>query len=81
MSSKQREYQDFMDKIILEKLSKCNIRWSDLLKSVSATCHPFATYGRFTSRMKYLMRKGYIERVTRGLYRVTKKGHKYMELL
>jgi Mn-dependent DtxR family transcriptional regulator len=79
--SKRREEQDIMDKIILKTLKKGRVRWTDLEKKVLATCHPSATRTRFDNRLRYLLKKGYIERVSRGIYQVTENGEKYMEII
>ena len=79
--SRRREEQDLMDKIILKMLKKGRVRWTDLEKKVLATCHPSATRTRFDNRLRYLLKKGYIERVSRGIYRVTESGEKYMEII
>jgi len=79
--SRRREEQDLMDKIILKTLKKGRVRWTDLEKKVLATCHPSATRTRFDNRLRYLLKKGYIERVSRGIYRVTENGEKYMEII
>ena len=79
--SRRREEQDLMDKIILKTLKKGRVRWTDLEKKVLATCHPSATRTRFDNRLRYLLKKGYIERVSRGIYRITESGEKYMEII
>jgi predicted transcriptional regulator len=70
-----------MDKIILKTLKKGRVRWTDLEKKVLATCHPSATRTRFDNRLRYLLKKGYIERVSRGIYQITENGEKYMEII
>ena len=79
--SRRREEQDLMDKIILKTLKKGLVRWTDLEKKVLATCHPSATRTRFDNRLRYLLKKDYIERVSRGIYRITENGEKYMEII
>jgi len=79
--SKRREEQDAMDKIILKTLKKGRVRWTDLEKKVLATCHPSATRTRFDNRLRYLLKKGYVERVRRGIYQITENGEKYMEII
>jgi len=79
--SRRREEQDLMDKIILKTLKKGRVRWTDLEKKVLATCHPSATRTRFDNRLRYLLKKGYIERFSRGIYRITESGEKYMEII
>jgi len=79
--SKRREEQDTMDKIILKTLKKGRVHWTDMEKKVLATCHPSATRTRFDNRLRYLLKKGYIERVSRGIYQITESGEKYMEII
>jgi len=79
--SKRREEQDMMDKIILKTLKRGKVHWTDMEKKVLATCHPSATRTRFDNRLRYLLKKGYIERVSRGIYQVTESGEKYMEII
>jgi len=79
--SKRREQQDMMDKTILNALRKGHVHWSDLEKTVIATCHSWSTRSRFDNRLRYLLKKGYIERTSRGIYRVTESGEKYMEII
>ena len=79
--SRRREEQDLLDKMILETLSKGHIHWTDLEKRVIATCRAFATRGRFDNRLRYLLKKGYVKRVSRGIYKVTEGGRKYMDVL
>jgi len=79
--SKRREEQDMMDKIILKTLKRGRVHWTDMEKKVLATCHPSATRTRFDNRLRYLLKKGYIERVSRGIYQVTESGEKYMEII
>jgi len=79
--SRRREEQDIIDKTILEMLSRGHVHWADLEKKVLATCQPFVTSPRFDRRLRYLLKKGYVERVSRGVYRITEKGKKYMEII
>lgn len=79
--SRRREEQDLMDKLILSMLKKGHVHWTDLEKKVLTTCHSFATRTRFDNRLRYLLKKGYVERVSRGIYRITETGEKYMEII
>ena len=79
--SRRREEQDMMDRIILRMLKRGCVRWTDLEKKVLATCYPSATRTRFDNRLRYLLKKGYVERVSRGIYRITESGEKYMEII
>lgn len=79
--SRRREEQDMMDKVILAALENGHIRWTVLEKKVLTTCHSLATRTRFDNRLRYLLKKEYIERVSRGIYRITEKGTKYMQVI
>jgi len=70
-----------MDKIILKTLKKGGVHWTDMEKKVLGTCHPSATRTRFDNRLRYLLKKGYIDRVSRGIYQITESGEKYMEII
>jgi predicted transcriptional regulator len=79
--SRRREEQDMMDKVILAALSRGDVRWTVLEKKVLTTCHSLATRTRFDNRLRYLLKKEYIMRVSRGVYRITEKGTKYMQVI
>ncbi|MCW4016813.1 MAG: winged helix-turn-helix domain-containing protein [Candidatus Bathyarchaeota archaeon] len=79
--SRRREEQDMMDKVILSALKGGDMRWTVLEKNVLTTCHSLATRTRFDNRLRYLLQKEYIERVSRGVYTITEKGTKYMEVI
>lgn len=79
--STRREQQDAMDKLILQMLSKGNIHWSDLCRKVLGTHQSYATPSRFNSRMRYLVKKGHIEKVLKGVYQITGSGKRYLESL
>ena len=79
--SRRREEQDMMDKVILTALNRGDVRWTALDKKVLTTCHSLATRTRFDNRLRYLLKKQYIERVCRGTYRITEKGTKYMQVI
>jgi len=78
----RREEQDLLDRTILEFLMKGNkICWTDLEKRTLATCHPWATGGRFKSRLYYLVKQKHVRRIVRGIYKITEKGRKYYDAL
>jgi predicted transcriptional regulator len=77
----RREMQDAMDKLILETLNKGEIHWSDLCRKVLGAHQPCATLSRFRSRMGYLLKKGHMERVAKGVYQITESGKRYLESL
>lgn len=75
------EEQDLMRKIILEMVKKGHVHWTDLKKKVLGSCHPFATDATFSSQMRYLLHKGFIQREARGIYCITQAGEKYLEIM
>jgi len=79
--SRRREEQDIMDKVILAALKRGDMQWTALEKKVLTTCHSLATRTRFDNRLRYLLKKEYIMRVSRGVYRITEKGIKYMDVI
>jgi len=75
------EERDQMCKAILEMVSKGYVHWSDLHKKVLGSCHPFATHATFRSQIHYLLQKGFIKRLSRGVYQITDAGEKYLEII
>jgi len=74
--------RDILRRSILELLAKGYVHYTDLDKKVCATCHPFATTNTFTKQFYgYLLPNGYIERVSRGIYKITQKGEKLLDIL
>ena len=79
--SRRREEQDLMDRVILGVFRRGDVRWTVLEKKVLVSCRSLATRTRFDNRLRYLLKKGYVERVSRGVYRVTEKGVRYREVI
>jgi len=77
---KDRE-RDILRGTILELLTKGCIHYTSLDKKVCATCHPFATTNTFKSQLHYLLINGFIIRLARGIYQITPKGKKYLDIL
>lgn len=77
----KNQERDMMRKIILIMIKKGHVHWTDLKKMVLGSCYPFATDSTFIHQIRYLLEKGYIERVTRGVYRITPQGEKYLDIL
>jgi len=75
------EERDQMCKMILEMVSRGYVHWSDLHKKVLGSCYPFATPATFASQLRYLLQKGFIQRESRGIYRITLAGKKYLEIM
>jgi len=77
----RREQQDLVDKIILEILAKKEtIRWTTLEKKVLGASEACSSH-RFRLRIKYLLKKRLVERVDKGVYKITSAGRKYLEVL
>jgi hypothetical protein len=79
--SRRREEQDMLDKVILSALKRSDVRWTVLEKKVLTKCHSLATRTRFDNRLRYLLKKEYVMRVSLGGYRITEKGTKYMQVI
>jgi len=51
-------------------------------KRAVATCLSFATTNTIRKQFyHYLLTNGYVERVSRGIYKITEKGEKLLEIL
>jgi predicted transcriptional regulator len=58
------------------------LRYRDLEEKAVATRHRFATSNTVKKQFyHYLLANGYVERVSRGAYRITQKGEKLLEIL
>jgi len=66
---------------ILELLAKGCVHYTELEKKVNASGHSFATTNTFKSQLQYLLRNGYIDRIARGVYKMTPRGERYLYLL
>ena len=73
--------RDILRKSILELLTKGTVHYTDLDKKVCGSCHSFATTNTFKSQFHYLLRNGYIDRIARGVYKMTPRGERYLSLL
>ena len=72
--------RDILRNTILDLLVKGCVHYTDLDKKVCATCYPFATTNTFKSQLQYLLSNNYIGRKARGIYQLTLKGKKYLDL-
>jgi predicted transcriptional regulator len=58
------------------------VHYTDIEKKAVATCLRFATSNTVRRQFfRYLLPNGYVERVGRGVYRITRKGEKLFEIL
>jgi len=73
---------DILRKTILQFIQKGYVHYTDTEKKTVATCLRFATSNTFKKQFYgYLVPNGYIQRVSRGIYRITLKGDKLLEIL
>jgi hypothetical protein len=73
--------RDILRKKILEHLTKDSAHYTDLEKKICSSGYTFATTNTFKSQLCYLLNNIYIERISRGVYQITLKGKKYLDLL
>jgi len=81
-------FQDFLNSQRYARLAPpgfenngINVKSQTLEKAV-ATCLRFATSNTFRKQFYgYLLPNGYVERVSRGVYKITEKGEKLLEIL
>ena len=67
---------------MLELVKKGHVHYTDIEKKVVATCLRFATSNTVRKQFyRYLLENGYVERVSRGVYKITQKGEKLLEIL
>ena len=58
------------------------MHYTDIEKKAVATCLRFATSNTVRKQFyHYLLINGYIERLSRGVYKITPKGEKLLEIL
>ena len=78
---KDRE-RDLLRKAILQFIKKGHVHYTDIEKKTVATCLRFATSNTFKKQFYgYLLPNDYIKRVSRGIYKITPKGKKLLEIL
>ena len=66
-------------KIILEVLEEKGVmRWSILEKEVTRRS---PTYAYFRSTLRWLLKRGYVKRVRRGLYAITSEGRGFLDVI
>jgi predicted transcriptional regulator len=58
------------------------VHYTDIEKKTVATCLRFATSNTVRKQFyHYLLINGYVERERRGVYKITQKGEKLLEIL
>jgi predicted transcriptional regulator len=74
--------RDILRKNILEVIKKGHLHYTDIEKKAVSTCLRFATSNTVKKQFyHYLLPNGYVERTARGIYRITSKGEKLLEIL
>jgi DNA-binding PadR family transcriptional regulator len=76
---KDRE-RDILRRTILELLMNGYEHYTDLDKKVCSTGYSFATTHTFRSQFHYLLDNRCITKIARGIYRITPKGKKYLDI-
>ena len=73
--------RDILRRTILELLAKDSVHYTDLEKKVCTSGHSFATTNTFKSQLHYLLCNNYIDKIARGVYKMTPRGERYLSLL
>ena len=74
--------RDVLRRTILELVKKGHVHYTDIEKKACATCLRFATSNTIRKQFyNYLLPNGHLERVGRGIYKITQKGEKLLEIL
>ena len=73
---------DALRRTILELGKKGHVYYTDIEKKACAKRLSFATTNTIRKQLyHYLLLNGYVERVSRGAYKITSKGEKLLEIL
>ena len=64
-------------RIILKALTKSSLNWTPLTKLILKWSTPW----KAQSTLEWLVREGYIERPERGVYKITEKGKRFLEVI
>lgn len=74
--------RDILRKIILELIKKGHTHYTEIERKTIATHLCFATSNTVRKQFHhYLLSNSYVERVSRGVYKLTSKGEKLLEVL
>ena len=74
--------RDVLRKTILELVKMDHMHYTDIEKKTVGTCLRFATSNTVRKQFyQYLLPNGYIERISRGLYKLTQRGEKLLDIL
>jgi hypothetical protein len=74
--------RDILRKTTLELVKKRHVHYTDIEKKAVATCLASQHQTRVRKQFyHYPLANGYVERVSRGIYKITQKGEKLLEIL
>jgi predicted transcriptional regulator len=74
--------RDILRQAILQFIKRDHVHYTDIEKKTVVTCLRFATSNTFRKQFyDYLLPNGYVERVNRGIYKITPKGEILLEIL
>jgi len=74
--------RDILRKTILKLVKRGHVHYTDIEKKAVVTCLRFATSNTVRKQFyHYLLPNGYVERVSRGVYKITSRGEKLLEIL
>ena len=74
--------RDLIRKAILLEIKNRSTRYTNIRDRVTAKCKEFATSNSVKKQFyHYLIPQGYIERISRGKYKITAKGEKLLAAL
>jgi len=74
--------RDILRKTILQFIKKGYVHYTNIEKKTVGTGLRFATSNTFRKQFYgYLLPNSYVERVSRGIYKITGKGEKLLEIL
>lgn len=65
-------------RFVLQRLRDGPMRWTPLTKAI---LREPSTPWKAQSILEWLLRRGYVERPERGVYRITEKGMRFLETL
>lgn len=79
---KDQERDVLLRKTVLELIKKDHVHYMDIEKKACASCLSFATSNTIRKQFyHYLLPNEYVERISRGIYKITQKGEKLLEIL
>lgn len=74
--------RDILRRTILQLIKKGHMHYTDIEKKTVSTGLRFATSNTVKRQFyHYLLTNRFVERISRGIYRITQKGEKLLEIL